>query len=221
MAQAIPARVANGIQVAGAGLLNTFLLGVDRLNTGVGKAFGWCIMLLTLAVSYEVFVRYVLNAPTRWAYDTSYILYGALFLMTGAYTLSRNGHVRGDVFYRLWRPKVQAGVDLVLYFFFFFPGILALIYSGYNFAEMSFRFKEVSIFSPAGVPIYPLKALIPVAGFLLLIQGIAEVIRCVICIQTGEWPRSLHDVEEIESALENERQFLAEKERAAAGGKAS
>lgn len=203
--------------------MNTFLLGIDRLNTGIGKAFGWCIMLLTMAVSYEVFVRYALGAPTRWAYDTSYILYGALFLMTGAYTLSRNGHVRGDVVYRLWRPQVQAAVDLVLYFIFFFPGILALVYSGFNFAKLSWGYKEVSIFSPAGVPIYPLKALIPIAGLMLLIQGAAEVIRCIICIQTGEWPRSLHDVEEIDSAVENERQYLAEKERAAAaaGGQKS
>ena len=132
-----------------------------------------------------MFVRYVLRAPTTWAFDFSYITYGALFLMAGAYTLSRNGHVRADVLYRFWRPRTQAMMDLVLYILFFFPAVLAFIYAGWNYAAMSVRFREVSIFSPAGIPVFPLKALIPVTGVLLLLQGIAEIIRCILCIRDG------------------------------------
>jgi TRAP-type mannitol/chloroaromatic compound transport system permease small subunit len=183
---------------------------IDRISAGVGKAFGWCIVILTLAISYEVFVRYVLRAPTQWAYDVSYIMYGALFLMAGAYTLSRNSHVRGDVFYRLLPVRLQAGIDLVLFILFYFPAVLALIYSGYGFASMSLRFKEVSVFSPAGVPIYPLKLLIPVSGVFLLLQGLAELTRCVICLRTGDWPRRLHDVEEMETVILHEHEFRAE-----------
>ena len=181
--------------------MQRFLLFIDVLNSWIGKSFGWLILVLTCGTSYEVFVRYVLRAPTTWAFDISYITYGALFLMAGAYTLSRGGQVRADFLYRTWRPKTQASMDLVLYFLFFFPGVIALIYSGWNFASMSVRFREVSIFSPAGVPVFPLKALIPVAGVTLLLQGIAEVIRCVICIQTGKWPQKLSDVEELETII--------------------
>jgi TRAP-type mannitol/chloroaromatic compound transport system permease small subunit len=165
--------------------------------------------VLTFSVSYEVFVRYALRAPTTWAFDIAYITYGALFLMAGAYTLSRNGHVRGDVVYRFWRPRVQATVDLVLYILFFLPAVLAWMYSGWGYAWMSIRFREVSIFSPAGVPVFPLKALIPVTGALLLAQGVAEIIRCVLCIRLGRWPQRLHDVEEIEAVILQERRRLA------------
>jgi TRAP-type mannitol/chloroaromatic compound transport system permease small subunit len=186
--------------------MTKFLFFIDELSTWVGKAFGWLILVLTFAVSYEVFMRYVLRAPTTWAFDISYITYGAMFLMAGAYTLSRNGHVRADVVYRLFKPRKQATMDLVLYILFFFPGILALIYSGWGYAQMSVRFREVSIFSPAGIPVFPLKALIPVTGVLLLLQGVAEIIRCVLCIRTGQWPQRLHDVEETESLVIRERQ---------------
>jgi TRAP-type mannitol/chloroaromatic compound transport system permease small subunit len=189
-----------------------FLMFIDSLSTWVGKAFSWLILVLTFGVSYEVFVRYALNAPTTWAFDMSYITYGALFLMTGAYALSRNGHVRGDVLYRFWRPRVQASMDLALYFIFFMPAVLAFIYSGWGYAAMSIRFREVSIFSPAGVPVFPLKTLVPVTGVLLLLQGIAEIIRCVLCIRTGEWPQRLHDVEETEALLVREKQALVERE---------
>jgi len=181
--------------------MDRILLFVDRLSMWTGKAFGWCILILTFAISYEVFVRYALRAPTAWAYDISYIMYGALFLMAGPYTLSRGGHVRGDVLYRLLPERTQAWIDLVLYFIFFFPGILALIYSGYTFAHMSWLFKEKSIYSPAGVPVYPLKMLIPIAGVILLAQGLAEVNRCIRAIRTGAWPPRLHDVEEMETAI--------------------
>jgi TRAP-type mannitol/chloroaromatic compound transport system permease small subunit len=190
--------------------MTRFLFFIDSLSQWVGKAFAWLILVLTFGVSYEVFVRYVLGAPTTWAFDISYITYGAMFLMAGAYTLSRNGHVRGDVIYRFWRPRVQATMDLVLYIVFFLPAVVAWIYSGWLYAQMSIRFREVSIFSPAGVPVFPLKALIPVTGVLLFLQGLAEVIRCVLCIRSGEWPQRLHDVEETESVIIREKQYLAE-----------
>ena len=181
--------------------MQRFLIFADQVSTWVGKTFAWCIVVLTLAVSYEVFSRYVLGRPTTWAYDTSYILYGTLFMMAGAYALSRNSHVRGDFLYRQWRPRVQATLDLVLYFIFFLPGVLAFIYSGYHFAKLSWMMNEHSSFSPAGPPIYPFKALIPVAGCLLLLQGIAEIIRAAITIRTGVWPQRLHDVEELERII--------------------
>jgi TRAP-type mannitol/chloroaromatic compound transport system permease small subunit len=192
--------------------MTPFLLFIDSLSTWVGKAFAWLILVLTFGVSYEVFMRYALNSPTSWAFDMSYITYGALFLMAGPYALSRNGHVRGDVLYRFWRPQMQASMDLALYFIFFLPAVLAFMYSGWGYAAMSVRFKEVSIFSPAGVPVFPLKGLIPVAGVLLLLQGIAEIIRCIVCIRSGVWPQRLHDVEETEALLVRERQALTERE---------
>jgi TRAP-type mannitol/chloroaromatic compound transport system permease small subunit len=196
--------------------MTRFLFFIDSLSMWVGKAFGWLILVLTLGVSYEVFVRYVLRAPTTWAFDFSYITYGALFLMAGAYTLSRGGHVRADVVYRLWKPRTQAMMDLVLYVLFFLPAVAAFIYSGWNYAAMSIRFKEVSIFSPAGVPVFPLKTLVPITGVLLLLQGIAEIIRCVICIRQGVWPARLHDVEETESIILQEQRIHAAEQAAEA-----
>lgn len=193
--------------------MTKFLYFIDTLSGWVGKSFGWLILVLTFGISYEVFVRKLLNAPTTWAFDISYITYGALFLMAGAYTLSRNGHVRGDVLHRLWPPRVQAAVDLTLFIIFFFPAVLAWIYAGWNFASMSVRFLEVSIFSPAGVPVFPLKALIPVAGLFLLFQGVAEVIRCVLCLRLGYWPQRLHDVEELETAILHEQEFQRRREQ--------
>lgn len=190
--------------------MKKFLFFIDSLSLWVGKSFAWLILILTLGISYEVLVRYVFGAPTTWAFDFSYINYGALFLMTGAYTLSRNGHVRADVFYRFWQPRTQAKMDLVLYVGFFLPAVFAFMYAGLNFAQMSIRFREVSIFSPAGVPVFPLKTLIPITGLLLFIQGFAEVIRCILCIKTGAWPQRLHDVEETESVIIREKQALAE-----------
>ena len=181
--------------------MQRFLLFADQVSTWVGKTFAWCIVLLTFAVSYEVFSRYVLGRPTTWAFDTSYILYGTLFMMSGAYALARNSHVRGDFLYRQWKPRTQAGLDLVLYFIFFLPGVLAFIYSGYGFARLSWMMNEHSSFSPGGPPIYPFKALIPIAGCLLLLQGIAEIIRCVITLKRGQWPQRLHDVEELERVI--------------------
>ncbi|MCC7016108.1 MAG: TRAP transporter small permease subunit [Rhodospirillales bacterium] len=190
--------------------MTKFLFFIDSLSTWVGKAFAWLILLLTFGVSYEVLVRYAFRAPTTWAFDVSYIAYGAMFLMAGAYTLGRNGHVRADMIYRNWRPRVQAALDLTLYIIFFLPAGAALIYSGWNYAEMSIRYREVSIFSPAGVPVFPLKTLIPITGVFLLLQGFAEIIRCIVCLRQGQWPQRLHDVEETESMSLRERHYLKE-----------
>ena len=189
---------------------------VDRINTGIGKAFGWYILIMTFGTSYEVFVRYVLSNPTTWAFDLSYNMYGALFFMAGAYTLSRNAHVRGDVVYRLWRPRVQATVDLTLYVLFFYPGVLALTFAGYKYAGESWRYQEVSVYSPADIPIFPLKTLIPIGGAMLLVQGLAEVFRCIVCLRTGQWPPRGQDVEELETAILHEREFLAQQKPKAA-----
>ena len=181
--------------------MESFVTFIDRLTAWFGKAFAWCIIIMTFGVGYEVFVRYVLRDPTSWAFDLSYMMYGTLFMMAGAYTLSRDGHVRGDFIYRLWKPRTQARVELVLYFLFFFPGILALILAGWKYAGRSFRFTEVSVMSPANVPIFQFKAIIVAAGILLLLQGIAQVCRCILCIRSGEWPKHEEDVEELEDIL--------------------
>jgi TRAP-type mannitol/chloroaromatic compound transport system permease small subunit len=185
--------------------LQRLLIPVDRVSTIVGQFFAWSILLLTFVVSYEVFSRYVLGAPTDWAFDASYILYGVLFIMAGAYALSRNAHVRGDFLYRSWSHRRQAGMDLVLYLLFFFPAIIAFIYSGYGFAAQSWFSHEHSAYSPSGPPIYHYKTVIPATGILLLLQGIVEVVRCLICLRTGGWPRRLHDVEEIEKLILEQR----------------
>lgn len=190
--------------------MNSFLLFADKVSAWVGKAFAWCILIMTFGVSYEVFVRYVLRDPTVWAFDISYIMYGSLFMLGGAYTLSRDGHVRGDVLYRLWPPRVQASIEVVLYFFFFFPAMLAFIFAGLDYASESWFYKEVSVMSPANIPIFPFKTIIPVAGGMMLLQGIAETIRCVICIRTGTWPQRLHDVEEMETMLQHQHQDEAD-----------
>jgi TRAP-type mannitol/chloroaromatic compound transport system permease small subunit len=173
----------------------------DRVSAWFGKAFAWLIIAMTFGVAYEVVVRYFFRAPTSWAFDFSYVMYGTLFMMGGAYTLSRDGHVRGDFIYRLWKPRTQAWVELVLYFFFFFPAVLALILAGWKYAARSIGYQEVSINSPAGFPVYQFKAVIVAAGILLLIQGLAQVFRCILCIREGYWRRPEEDVVEIEEAL--------------------
>lgn len=182
-------------------MINRFVYAVDQLSKTVGHAFAWLIVILTLGTGYEVFVRYLLNDPTSWAFDMSYIVYGGLFMMAGAYTLSRNGHVRGDVLYRLWPARVQAGVELTLYVMFFFPGVISLMIAGWAYGYEAFRIREVSVNSPAGVPVWQLKMLIPFAGFFLTLQGLAEVMRCVQCLREGRWAPRLHDVEELEDAI--------------------
>lgn len=173
----------------------------DDLSAWFGKVFAWGVMIMTLGVSYEVVVRYFFRAPTSWAFDLSYMLYGTLFMMAGAYTLSRDGHVRGDFIYRLWKPRTQAWLELVLYLIFFFPGVTALIFSGWKYAERSWRYMEVSSNSPAGVPIFQFKTVIVAAGILLFLQGVAQVFRCIVCIRTGEWVKAAEDVEELDKVL--------------------
>lgn len=181
--------------------MNRFLLLVDEISTWVGKTFGWCIVILTFTTSYEVFMRYLFLAPTEWAFDASYMLYGTLFMMGGAYTLSRNAHVRGDFIYRSWAPRRQAKMDLVLYILFFFPGMLAFVYAGFDYAKMSWLIHERSAASPFGPPVYHFKSLIPIVGVLMVLQGIVESIRCIQCIRTGAWPQRLHDVEELDKVV--------------------
>lgn len=178
-------------------MLNRFIYGVDQLSKSTGHAFAWCIVTLTLGTCYEVFVRYVLNNPTSWAFDMSYLMYGAVFYMAGAYTLSRGGHVRADMYYRRWKPRTQARVELVLLIIFFFPGVLALVYAGWGYGIQSMRLLEVSVNSPAGVPIWPLKMMIPIGATLLALQGFAELLRCVLCLRQGHWEPRLHDVQEL------------------------
>jgi TRAP-type mannitol/chloroaromatic compound transport system permease small subunit len=175
--------------------------GIDQFSKTIGHAFAWCIVILTLGTCFEVFVRYALNDPTSWAFDLSYLMYGAVFYMAGAYTLSRGGHVRADMFYRLWPERRQAMVELVLYVLFFFPGILALVIAGGDYGLEAMRIREVSVNSPAGVPIWPLKMMIPVGGALIALQGFAEVLRCLVCLREGQWPPRLHDVEELEQQI--------------------
>src|SRR5688572_27860938 len=173
----------------------------DDRSAWFGKVFAWCIIVMAFGIGYEVVVRYAFRAPTPWAFDLSYMLYGTLVMMAGAYTLSRDGHVRGDFIYRLWKPRTQARLELVLYLIFFFPGVTALIFSGWKYAERSWRYLEVSSNSPVGMPIFQFKAVIVAAGILLFLQGIAQVFRCIICIRTGEWVRAAEDVEELDKVL--------------------
>jgi TRAP-type mannitol/chloroaromatic compound transport system permease small subunit len=174
-----------------------FLLWVDRVSTWLGQLFSWAIIGLTLLITAEVFSRYVLNNPHDWALDVQIMFYGTLFMMAGAYTLAKNGHVRGDVLYSFFEPRTQATIDLVLYFLFFLPGIVALTYAGWGFASESAAIRE-STFSATPLPVYPFKFVIPVAGGMLLLQGIVEIVRCIQCLQTGQWPSRGQDVEEVD-----------------------
>jgi TRAP-type mannitol/chloroaromatic compound transport system permease small subunit len=178
--------------------LQKVLLAVDRFSTWIGQAFSWLIVGLTLFVSWEVFSRYALGAPHAWAFDAMTMFYGTMFMMAGAYTLSKNGHVRGDVLYGFFSPRTQASIDLTLYILFFVPGVVALAWAGYNYAAESWVINEHSNVTAEGPPIYPFKTVIPIAGAILLLQGIVEIIRCVICLRQGYWPSREQDVEEVD-----------------------
>jgi TRAP-type mannitol/chloroaromatic compound transport system permease small subunit len=171
---------------------------VDGFSTWVGKAAAWLIIGLMTLVCVEVFKRYIINMPTAWIFDASNMFYGTLFMIAGAYTLAQNGHVRGDFFYSTMRPRTQAALDLALYIVFFLPGIAALAYAGYDYAALSWRIGEHSTVTAEGPPIYYFKAVIPLAGGLVMLQGVAEIVRCVVCLKTGEWPSRLKDVAEID-----------------------
>jgi len=174
------------------------LLFVDKVSTWIGHLFAWLIVSLTLLISWEVFSRYALGTPHAWAFDVMIMMYGTLFMMAGAYTLSKNDHVRGDVLYGFFPPRLQAGLDLTLYIVFFIPGVVAFCWAGYRYAGESWAISEHSNITADGPPIYPFKTIIPVAGIFLLVQGIVEIIRCVICLKQGEWPSREEDVEEVD-----------------------
>ena len=178
--------------------MQKFLLSVDKISTWAGQAFSWLIVLLTFQVSWEVFSRYALNQPNAWSFDLMIMMYGTLFMMAGAYTLSKNGHVRGDVLYGFFPPRLQAGLDLILYFLFFIPGTVALVWAGYTYAAESWAINETSTLTANGPPLYPFKTIIPIAGALLLMQGVVEIIRCILCLKHGEWPARQQDVEEVD-----------------------
>tara|TARA_B100000886_G_scaffold106289_2_gene70869 strand:- start:2147 stop:2731 length:585 start_codon:yes stop_codon:yes gene_type:complete len=181
--------------------MNSFIKFADTLSSSMGKAFSWCIVILMGGTCYEVVMAYVFNAPTLWNFDFSLQMYGAIFMMAGAYTLATEAHVRGDVIYRLFPTKVQGWIDLVLYFVFFFPGVVALGFYGYEYAAKAWMVKETSWNSPAQIQIYMAKSLIPLAGMLLTIQGVSEVFRSIICIRTGHWPERQAGAEETEKIL--------------------
>jgi TRAP-type mannitol/chloroaromatic compound transport system permease small subunit len=186
--------------VAGLGcvLVSGLIRVLDRVSYWSGKVFAWLIVALTFVVSIEVFKRYILNQPTAWIFDFNSMLYGTLFMMCGAYTLAAAGHVRADFVYSYLKPRTQAGLDLALYVLFFIPGILGLIYAGADFAALSWKIGEHSTVTAEGPPVYHFKTVIPVAGVLVMLQGLAEIARCVQCLRTGAWPARLEDVEEID-----------------------
>jgi TRAP-type mannitol/chloroaromatic compound transport system permease small subunit len=177
--------------------MKNLLMAVDRASTWLGQTFAWLIVLLTGLIAWEVFSRYVLNNPHDWTLDAQIMMYGTLFMLAGAYTLAKNGHVRGDVLYGFFEPRTQAWIDLVLYFLFFLPGIVALTWAGWAFAHDSLAIRE-STFSATPLPLYPFKFMIPVAGLMLLLQGIVEIVRCIQCIRDGQWPSREEDVEEVD-----------------------
>jgi TRAP-type mannitol/chloroaromatic compound transport system permease small subunit len=178
--------------------MQKLFLWVDAVSTKLGHLFSWLILALTVLITFEVFSRYVLDKPHSWTFDIMIMMYGSMFMMAGAYTLSKNGHVRGDVLYGFFPPRLQAGLDLLLYVVFFFPGVIALAYAGYFYAGESWAIKEISNITSDGPPVYPFKTIIPIAGAMLLVQGVVELLRCIVCLQTGAWPKRGDDVEEVD-----------------------
>ena len=178
--------------------MQKLFLFVDKVSTVIGQAFSWLVLAMTLLISWEVFSRYFLDNPHSWAFDAMIMMYGTMFMMAGAYTLSKNGHVRGDVLYSFFEPRTQAGVDLVLYILLFIPGVIALVWAGYIYAGESWTIREHSSITADGPPLYHFKSIIPLAGAMLLLQGIVEIIRCIVCLKEGAWPSRVADVEEVD-----------------------
>ncbi|MGH7389437.1 MAG: TRAP transporter small permease subunit [Candidatus Rokuibacteriota bacterium] len=152
---------------------------IDGVSTATGWLAGWLIVPMTLGVSYEVVARYAFNAPTVWAYDTTYMLFGAQFMLAAAYTLLKGGHIRTDVFYERWSPRTRATIDVVSYLFFFFPGMLFVLYAGGVEAWQSWLIGERSDWTPWRPVLYPLKAVIPLTAALLVLQGFSELVKCL------------------------------------------
>lgn len=178
--------------------MQRLLLAVDRLSTAIGKAFAWLIVALTALITWEVVSRKLFSSSHPWTFDVQIMMYGVMFMMAGAYTLAKKGHVRGDVLYGFFPPRVQAGLDLVLYLVFFVPGAVAMVYAGYIYAAESWAIREHSTITVDGPPLYPFKAAIPLAGALILLQGLVEIVRCVVCLRRGEWPSRQEDVQEVD-----------------------
>ena len=178
--------------------MRRLLLTIDKISTTVGQAFSWLIVGLTFMMTYEIFSRRFFDAPHAWSFDAQLQMYGIMFMMGGAYTLAKSGHVRGDVLYGFFSPRVQAGIDLTLYVLFFLPGAVALVWAGYTYAGESWFIREHSTVMIDGPPVYTFKTFIPIAGALLLLQGVAEMVRCVLCLRDGEWPSRKEDVVEVD-----------------------
>src|ERR1700687_5150962 len=178
--------------------IQKLLFAADRVSTWAAKLTAWLIIALMLVVCVEVFKRYILNSPDAWIYDINNMMYGTLFMMCGAYTLSQDAHVRGDFLYGSMKPRTHAWLDLALYILFFLPGIVALVDAGVEYAGESWRIGEHSNVTADGPPVYYFKTVIPVAGALIMLQGVAEIVRCIVCLQTGAWPSPLTEVAEID-----------------------
>ena len=200
--------------------MQKLLLGVDRISTALGKAFAWLIVALTVLITWEVLSRKLFNSSHPWTFDAQMMMYGVMFMMAGAYTLAKNGHVRGDVLYGFFPPRVQASVDLVLYVFFFLPGAAAMVYAGYIYAAESWAIREHSTITVDGPPLYPVKAFIPVAGALILLQGLVEIVRCIVCLKRGEWPSREEDVKEVDVEELKEMVHVTDEDIAALSGTA-
>jgi TRAP-type mannitol/chloroaromatic compound transport system permease small subunit len=181
--------------------LKAYINFADQFVVWIGRSFAWGIFILTAAVMYEVIMRYFFNAPTLWAFDFTIQMYGAVFMMGGASAMSTKTHVKADMYYNRLSEKGQAILDLILFICFYAPGVFALTYAGYFYAKKAWIVHETSWNSPAQIQIYFSKSLIPIAGLLLLIIGISEVFRCIICIKTGKWPERIDDVEETEKMI--------------------
>jgi TRAP-type mannitol/chloroaromatic compound transport system permease small subunit len=201
--------------------MQRFLLGIDRFSTAIGQAFAWLIVGLTALITWEVLSRKLFSSSHPWTFDAQMMMYGVLFMMAGAYTLAKNGHVRGDVLYGFFPPRLQAAIDLVLYVFFFLPGAAAMVYAGYVYAAESWAIREHSTITVDGPPLYPFKAFIPIAGALILLQGMVEIVRCGVCLRRGAWPPRHEDVKEVNVEEMKEMVHVTEADLAALSRPAS
>jgi TRAP-type mannitol/chloroaromatic compound transport system permease small subunit len=160
---------------------------IDKLADWSGNLFAWLIIPMVFGLTYEVFARYLFNAPTVWAYDITYMLYGGHFMLGAGYALLKGAHIRTDIFYQNWSPRTQGIVDAASYLFLFFPGMIFFFVSGTNEAVHAWRILERSDASPWRPPLYPFKTVIPFATLLLLIQGVSETIKSLYAARRGKW----------------------------------
>jgi TRAP-type mannitol/chloroaromatic compound transport system permease small subunit len=161
---------------------------LDPIAVWSGRLACFMLIPLVLALTWEVVARYVFNAPTQWAYDMTFMLYGTFFMLGAAFTLQRKGHVRTDMYYERWSPRRQASIDIVCYLLFFLPVVWVFTYTGWGYFWKSFVTNETFV-SSAWQPIaWPFKMAMPLTGVLLAIQGLSEVFKCVHTLQHGKWP---------------------------------